>query len=452
MWQANELSTHIYAPNNVGFIHTAPERFTYFSGSKAGARTTFGFSCEEMLALLNKAVPEFIKQYADSNNGDINRYLKNITNLLATVQQQVADFKSDKSYTSDKEAAEAVVASGHIPIILGSILPAVQYQRAARSVSASDVEYYFGRVPSARQQCREYLVKQDIMKAIAAFRNRVNSERYTHTKGETLYFFNSLINMLDEKIIKLNQKSMPTECEQFDLYPTFRQKIHTYWCQIPNEPAYKEFFAEMANALEFSKGATTYHAQQALADAMYTICIAFINKHVGINSSSESMELTVVQDNHLQTILPLVAYLNSEQNPFARNGIFGKMANSNFHIEALGAYQSHESNEKPQDYRVDEFAYEAKNHKHPSFDDAQIEKLLFGASDLAQSNTAAGGFFGGIGQTLRGLLTDGTANASQTSDSNRRRELLALPTPQQYLMLEGPKPLSPPDATPQKRP
>lgn len=454
MRPSTDLSLYTYAPNNVGFTHTMPERFTYFSGSKAGARTTFGFSCEEISALINKEIEEFVKQYAEARHPTIRQYLDSLGQLRLTVQQQATNLKNGRSYATDYDAAQAVVASGHIPIMLAAALPAVQYERSARSVSAYDVGFYFGQVPAAREQCREYLVKQDIMKAITAFRENANSQRYTNAKDESLYFFNSLINMLDEKIIKPNQKSMPTDCEQFDLFDTFRQKIHKHLCEMPNKPAYGEFFAAMAKVLKSCEGATTYEAQQALSNNVYALCINFIKQHTGIDPEQESKELTVEQDDNLQAVLPLVAYLNSEQNPFARNGVFGKMVSSSFHTEALAAYKSHESRERPLTHHymvADAFEYKAQTRQHPSFDEDQMEKLLYGAEDAVENKGVVGGFFAGLGQTMRGMLTDGSANASQNSDSSRRRRLLALPTPQQYLMLEGPKGPSANEA-PQKRP
>jgi hypothetical protein len=446
------LSTYVYAPTNVAFMHTSSNQFTHFSESKSGNRTTFGLSCEQLLALANPAVEKFSQPHRKLADKVIIEYVNELSILSNTLARMVEDFKRGSSlgerakslfgrqegpppsYSTDHEAAKAVVDSGHIPIMLSAILSAADYGRAARSVSADDVEFYFGKMLGARNQCREYLVKQDMMKAIAAFRTKVNFHRCSLPAGEVLSFCNNLVTMLDEEIINPNRKSLPENCETFDLYDTFISKLYDLWCQMPNRPEYSlsfdrlnpnsfKFFNSLKEALHSmpNSGYSTYHYQQSVSNAVY----------VGLNEDSAGVELKAEQDNHLRAVLPMIEYMNSEFNPFARDGLFGEVVTNDFHNISLRAYAEHESKMKPKSNQS--YEYVSKASSHPKFTNDQLAKLLFGSDEAAEEDeidtkkkgASAVGFFGR-------LMLEGSTSQQKISDSENRSQMLALPMPARY--------------------
>jgi hypothetical protein len=449
--QPQALSTYVYAPTNVAFMHTSGTQFTHFSESKAGNRTTFGLSCEQLLELAKPAMEKFSQQNRSSADRVVRQYLNELSTLSNTLACMVEDFKRGSSlgerakailtwsegpkpsYSTDYDAAKAVVDSGHIPIMLSAILPATQYARAARTVEASDVQYYFGKMVGSRQQCREYLVKQDMMKAIAAFRTKINLGRCSLPGGEALSFCNSLIKMLDDEIINPNRKSLPANCETFDLYDTFVTKLSDLYCQIPNKPEYKDFIFNLQNALRARAlyGYTTYHYQEKVSDEVYAVLINFVHKHVGLSKDSESVKLTAARDDHLQAVLPMIEYINSAVNPFARDGLFGELVRNEFHNIALGAYAEHESKMKINP--TTRYEYFARTSSHPKFNNDQVAKLLFGSEETAEDEEVdkKGQGKESVGFLGR-LMLEGSTSENTKSDSDRRSAMLELPMPQRY--------------------
>ena len=58
---SRDITKYQHAPEKLGFTHTRETRFTYFSGSKAGVRTSFGLTCEEFTRLIETFSVEFMR-------------------------------------------------------------------------------------------------------------------------------------------------------------------------------------------------------------------------------------------------------------------------------------------------------------------------------------------------------------------------------------------------------
>lgn len=425
----------IHAPDNSGFTHTSPTEFTYFSGSDAGVRKTFGLPCEELYKLVEKVVQSFIQKFGSDAVGNAKTTIQELKNLVLVLVTHLENLKHNKAYVHFGDLANAVVASGHIPIIMEAGSPAQKFERAARSITPTDLSIYFENVPSAYEQCREYVIKQIMMEKIISFRKKVVDYRYNDPVN--ICFYNNLITYINKQIIEVNQKSLPSECEYFYLYETFRRKIHHLMCQMPDEKGYYELYNTIGRVLASCQIGTTYQAQSVLSDSLYNALQNFVEKTIKISSKAEDcVELTLEQDNHLQAILPLVALLNSPKNPFARNGLFGKVVSSGFHSKALKAYESHESQQQPKYREKEDFRYKKIARENTDvFDGDQIDKLLYGGPEV----NATTSFLQSIGNSMRQLLSyNGNQHAS--SESSARRDRLALPEPEKYLLLEHVQP------------
>lgn len=469
MKSSQPTSTVLYAPEDTVFTHTSVEQFTYFSGSQSASRETFGMP----VAVIARLITDFAEKFMQENkstNPAIEEVYKKLTLWVDVLKATPKDLLGKKLYPTATEIAEGIKGYGHIPVILSKANAAQQYGHAGRNVENDQVQYYLELFSGSEEQAREFLVKQDIMKKLAGFRHELFQARYKISgQNEAFFIFNKLIKGIDE-IIQRNRESMPKDCEQFDLHETFGLKIISLASAFDPTITAQRLKYEISGAIMLTQvqhegDGSVYPAQKYLSDRLYEILIKYVTNVIGIKVDSEENCLRDDQAAMLQDILPLVAYLNSSKNPFARLGLFGKEVTDNdFHNRALVAYKLHESkvsqlsfvqkskdplkaldalestNEKPSNAERKDGDPTA-NKKKVVYTAEQIEQLLYGPSEEQQKEMGvSNGFLGRLSNTVRGLLTESSAGAQASSSRSRQLDQLrALTTPEQY-RLEAPKP------------
>jgi hypothetical protein len=441
--QSGAIVKYQYAPDTIGFTYTRPTRFTYFSGSRAGARTSFGLSCVEFAGLVAQFAEDFSR-----NAGSYGRELDACVQKLARdIQDLKMKFDANQLYQTNKEIALGAKNTGHIPVILSAITAAASYEKAARMVDEDDVMAYFDIMPGAAAQAREFLVKQDMMKVLVAFREELQGLRYrSHDSGNFLMACNTLIKEVDDRIFSANTRALPRDCEEFDLFEPFVTRVFELVRQfddkyfVVNDFGVNELktsllvhIRNLENVVRDSRADyACYLAQEAFSKFLYEQLQFFFKKYLNLDAKTEEMELTDEQDAMLQDALPLLAYLNSEHNPFGRTGLFGKLVSNAFHNEALEAYKSHERKVECRfDFLPPLFRTRFASDRRASameYSGDQMTTLLFGPQEPEKKQT------GGVSGFFAGLFGEASAGGrdQRRSESQQRRELLALPMPPQY--------------------
>ena len=424
-----------YAPDNSGFLHTMPTRFTYFEGSQTGTRTTFGMEHQEITRLFR----EFAAKQAAAHK-ELKLLLTQCLNQIETLNRE---YEQGSLYNRNDVIAQGVVNTGHIPIILSAINPAGIYNRAARSIRAQDVELYFTSMPTdeAVTQASLYLVKQMVMSSIAELNRNIRALRQSVSQRDDqrglFYACNAVLKALQTDVIAPNQQSMPNQYVEFDLLQPFRETVYALICKIDKRLIPESSINALLNSISGAKdGETCFYAQERITNTLYSEIQTILAKPpLGITKDFSGAALTEQQDAMLQAILPLIAYLNSEFSPFARNGVFGDMASTPFHSKALEEYRSHES----QEFAVyKNYSYTPQIDSNPTeFNAEQMEQLLFGKNSPEQA-PAAQGFFSSMQRALMGMLTSSATAAPTSSTQDSRRTQLALPVPPKYLAIEAP--------------
>jgi hypothetical protein len=406
---SSAISTHVFAPDNSGFICTKKEQFTHFKGT--GSRDKFGLLFEEV----EKKLTSFITKYNQPGCSE------RLSNILSTLKKDVSDVKRGPT-PSPAQLANFVINTGHIPILLSKISNAAAYSIAARSIAPAEVSSFFGQLPGALEQAVAYMAKQRLMQLIATFRESLCAERRQQEKinKNALLILNRMIIELDEQVICENQKSLP-EYEQFDLSETFYDKIASLACALDSK--HETLITKIFNSLNEipTKHSNTVAAQRELSKEIYLCLKTYIENHIGlplgdVDNDEDSQEMSEEQDAQLTEILPLLVYLNASTNPFACNGLVGKIASDAFYREALGAYIEHERRETFPDQKIGcyQYRYQPSSIRY-TYTEEQIDSLLFGINAPREN---------GIG-IFAGLL------ASEPS----RHGQLQLPTAPQHLAI-----------------
>lgn len=428
-----QISTHVYAPNNAGFINPHMGQFTHFDSN--GRLESFGMPCDELAKQMKKFVVSFLDKHKElfyqqefvTLASQVEFKLRAALQEIETLHLQM---KNKTRYTEPHEMAPFVIDTGYIPIALSAISPAKDFNRAARTISPNDVAIYFQKFPNAKSQAREYCFKVAMMNIIGKLREDIVALRYTFDQQQnSTVICNRLIIDLDEKIIAANQGQLPAEYTQFDLLDTFLKRVHELICQLDAKANTKtQHFIDGILSLLNSTIGNTYSAQEKTSSAIYQIMEIYVRNDIGIGGPTE---LTFEQDDMLQAVLPLIEYMNSAQNPFARNGLFGVIATSESHKRALKAYSEHE---KEQSSYFEKFSYQYQpRSSHVEYNDAQIGHLLDGNNAAGRATKSAKqssvkGAFGNLFISGAGS----TQSSSSNSQSGQRRQLLALPQPEQY--------------------
>ncbi|HVY53513.1 MAG TPA: hypothetical protein VHA13_03240, partial [Gammaproteobacteria bacterium] len=409
--------------------HTQQHQFTHFAGSEAGVETSFGIPCEKFATLVTNVINEFKQEEKQSSD-----LMVELADMVKKIKLLAERLRNNEAYITLNDIAVGMHDTGHIPLILSGGAAASQYNRATRSLSTFDLEIYFENIGIAKPQAREYLVKQDMMSLIAAFRETVKNKRYNlskdNIKSNEFYLCNRVLKVIDEKIIKLNQASMPREYETFDLYHHFAQKVRDLICQIDIKLVGEAFIENLLNKLNRGNSKETpFDAQKKLSDDLYEVLHTYLTKLLKLDEEGD-MTLSSQEDEALQNVLPLLAYLNSPQNPFARNGLLGKEISNSFHSAALDAYRKHESQQSAGNYT---YHYQHKKGPAVIFNEDQIEALIYGAPEKQQTNSVVSFF--------RSLVTENStsANSRYLTQSEERRQLLQLPPPPELLLLMPPE-------------
>lgn len=433
---SNQLAIKSFVPDNAGFTHPLESQFTHFQTK--GNHRYFGLSCEHLNSIMDTFAQEFIQKSREVFRDHLQREeFKLILNSLERTQHNInsllTSFKTNHLYMHPEAVSKQVIKTGHIPVMLTHIATASSYEKAARSISSVDVQEFFHRFQNAQAQGREYCVKVDMMTSIAKLRNDIITYRYTlDIKDSLVVLCNQLIAELDTKIINVNQNAMPKEYEQFDLYHTFASKIAELTCQLDSKANQQTLnvINKIVTVLRTDQSRSlTVNAQERISTEMYNILIEYVNRDIGLgNAVAGEVNLTVEQDEMLQRILPLVAYLNSPANPFARNGLFGDLISNPFHNEAIKAYTAHESKEKTVSPTIQYHFVEPANRLE--FTGEQIDQLLDGKKAAPQSQA------GSVLASISGFLRIGNGASNGASQSAERRNLLALPAPREYTMLQ----------------
>jgi hypothetical protein len=425
----------LHAPVKSGFQSLNPKQFTYFSGT--GSRESFGMPCKDYAQLIS----EFCKKKQAGEYRSIN---DSLFTLHKTVIQLARDLEENTIYTAIYSISEALVKkTGHIPIMLTQFMPAILFKRSARSIKPHEINLYFTDLPKARAQAMQYLVKHEMTEAVKFCLEQLYLLRYqTEMENGTsplFYAYNRVIAELYSDVIEANQSTMPANYAQFDLFSTFCEKIHTLICQCDPIIIQKSYLDTALAILNDQRGVQTFLAQQNASMRLYALFQQILEEQLAISGDSQEINLTPAQDKILQAILPLLAYLNSEHNPFARAGIFGKELRNAFIEEALQQYSAHESQElwiEPPTYT---YSHRAETYPR-EYDEEQIEHLLYGPADDGPAPPKPIGMFASIGRALAGFLANSATSSSHTKESSRqqRNMLLALPMPIRYLALEAP--------------
>ncbi len=484
MWHTNQhsdaeetkhaISTTVYAPEEIGFIHTRSDAFTYFSGSKAGNRETFGMPISDLMPKINAFSATAEKTCADfSTHLDTRKISDRLKKFSLAVEKMNRSFSCGHSYSDVNEMTEKLLKTGHIPVMLSTINPVAIFECATRSIQTWEVQEYFTRIAGSQDQGRAYLVKHDIMVEIAHLRRDFFQQRQQAAIPDTPLFilYNNLLSQLNA-LIGENQKTMPAEYEEFDLYPSFVYRV----VDIINHFEEGDFRNDLLAFLErylppFSgypyapqKGeddaATVWH-QRHLSALLYKKIEDYLANKVGIRRQTtereESIDLTAEQDSKLQMILPLLVYLNSPQNPFAQDGLFGDICSNEFHKEALTAYEAHEKQGSGLDCVyltcLSDIDGGKKTLHLPApmpnitisllpqkveFTADQMERLLYGSSateSAAQQQAARPSWSSFFSSLLGANTASNSAAANIQSESAQRHRQLALPQPPQCLQL-----------------
>jgi hypothetical protein len=433
--QTTALTVHVHAPDNVGFTHTIGTRFTYFEGSKSGSSDTFGLSAKA----LNRIFQEFVKKfYVDEMFAQRNKELpalppeiRTLLDICAKELELMANkLQAKQLYNTSSEMVKIVIESGHIPLIMSKCTAAAQYNIATRNLGAEHLERYFDLTLGAKPQAIEYVSKIKMMTLIAGLYSDINTlrfQKYNDRANHNFYACTRLLIGLNENVIKVNQKSMPQQYVQFDLAPAFTDNIFKLICRMNPKLAGETFIDQLMGTLHLT-GDKTVDTQEAISKRLYVLLEDFLIKY-GLND--DEIEIDDELDAILQEVLPLAAYLNSEFNPFARNGIFGKVLTNKFHKEALDAYRQHELGCSGHFRVYDPFVYKYnETTRTEEFDGDQLDRLINGAEEPEVKPTGA---------TARGLfarLTDtSSVSSAANSQSAARREQLALPTPAVYTQM-----------------
>lgn len=435
MSKTKQLSTVVYAPENTAFMHTHKDQFTYFKGSKSGSYSTFGLSTAELNTLFQKFVLQVKGEYENSTSQQIKEQIFNLENLAKEFEVVIAvrknDLKGGGDYKTANKITGAVHRYGHIPLILSAYRAPIVRTRSAQTVSVSDVQEYCFASLGAYTQAIEFVHKQSMMEKIASLRNSLVQLRYTVSRSDSLFYFcNAVIVKLDNDIIEKNQKSLP-DLEKFDRPVPFLKNVAKAVFSIPKG----EDGNQLKGVLEkYAENANTTAGQKQLSEKLYgavkNIVISLGFDDNDDSGSGEEVVVTKAAYTRLKYLLPLINYLNSPTNPWAQNGVHGKVFTSPLHNQALNEYAEHES------HSFDSYSY---NHSYGQvytnlekefgkeefnnsieFNEAQIDQLIYGNEDVQQSS----GFFSRLTQTLTG------------GSGPQREKVLALPQPEQYLMLE----------------
>jgi hypothetical protein len=425
----------IYAPETIKFTHTLPTRFTYFVGSDAGGRETFGLTVSNVVLLIEKFVLGFNRDHDTLVQKNQTEPLsddmkKKLDVLLAEATNLETEYKTGMIYNNlnVREMAEALIATGHLPLILTTIAPAAQYEIATRAVNSMDIDTYFTLHSAAKAEGAEYLVKQDIMRRVGEFYQTIRKHRLSTTKeSHEFYTCNRLLERINKDIIEPNAVSMPSEYVEFDLLKAFTDQIFQLTCEMnPQVGLDRAFIDSIIEAINiFEKDTVT--TQKLISKKIYEIYATTL-KGMGCDPK-DVIELTEETENILQTILPLVAYLNSMYNPFARNGVFGKMVSNPFQTKAIDAYQKHESKQTERESKPYEYKWVLKDVRATKFNDAQLEALMYGTKAKHSS------MFATLSNTWLAMTSSNSVASASTSQSAERRAALTLPVPQLYSQL-----------------
>jgi hypothetical protein len=443
------LTVHVHAPEFSGFTHTIESRFTHFAGSEAGSRTTFGMSAKDLATLVTKFSDEYYENEAKILRANPrlptapNELKVKLDTFVTAIKGLAQQHKDNKIYQHNSTMVNALKTTGHIPLILSKACAAAQYGRSTRSLNSTDLEDYYGKYPFAQTQAVEYLVKQEMMQKVAELYREISAFRNTLPTGQPDYIAcTRLMTAVNEKIIKINEATLPAEYVQFDLYHTFIQKLIELTCQINPQLIDQATIDSIMRMITFVKsGESTVENQKAVSENLYKVLQHFFeSKGVGI---VEDLKITDALDAVLQEILPIAAYLNSQFNPFSQDSVFGTVVTSKFHDEALKAYRAHESKHTvspypPEKDRDERYQYKYKpTVRTEEFSADQIEKILLGEIEAAPqaAPSTASSFLSSMSSFWQ-RVTDGNAVATvATSESRRRREQAALPAPAVQLLL-----------------
>ena len=448
--QNQAVTVHTHAPEFNGFTHTIKNRFFYFLGSAQGNRDSFGMTAAKLAELVTK----FQKTFNDSEvkisreKPNLPKFPADLTVKLDACVLEVIDIaKSHKAgtlYTDNSSMAAELHETGHIPVILSSITVSQQYERSTRSVSAVDLEVYFNINYSARHQAKEYLAKQRMMKKISQLYKETSEYRNNIPGGPDYYACTRLMTALETDVIKKNEATMPHEYVQFDLYSEMVKKLLELTNRVNTLDGRDEHAATLVkgilNVINRVKDVGTVDAQKTISNTCYGLLEEFVmNKGIG---QTEEFKITKALDQQLQEVLPIAAYLNSEFNPFARDGIAGEIIDSEFHKKALKAYQLHESKEKAYVYGAHEYKYDS-TPRTERFDTDQIQQLIFGKEEIpaaqnASTNTGRS-MLGSMHTTLLSITSGSTPATVESSQSGIRRQQLALVAPANQLLLMPPQ-------------
>lgn len=442
--QSRTLASKPYATETVSFTHTLPTQFAHFEGSEAGAATTFGMKATDLAKLVNKMVDALQDQYKEYNVPEIKDALRKLAELKALVSEKIKELQDKKRKEMFSNSAR-IHRNGHIPLIMSKLTAAAVYKEAVRKIDADQVEFYISHVPGSAAQIKEFIIKNEIMAAVAEFRDEIVTARYLlaeHGGGAAFYFYNDVILRIDDKVINPNQHSMP-HSEQFDLLVSFVEKIYDLLCQIPDQDEYKQLRKNIFTALRSSINGNPYALQEKLSSKLYDILVPFVKKLVTTDDDGD-VTFSDNADELLQFILPIVAYLNSPSNPFALDGLYGKQVLSDFHTRALAAYKKHEAkvttiDRTPILRKILQNEIADKPFAHPEFTDDQMLQLIFGNEDdepAAESRS----IFASIGRGLMGAIGDADTSVQARSGNLSRAQVLTLSNSESYLAIEPPRP------------
>ncbi len=427
MFSANtQLSTVVYASeDNIGFIHPTKDRFTYFH--TAGTRDTFGLSCRELAKEFGKFANNFIK--------DNPALEKELVSKLNSTNQSIQSMNKDTSlYKFNEEIADLVLATGHIPIMLSAISSAQYHHRAARSIGSSDVTTFFKQAPGAKSQGKEYCLKQAMMMQIGELRQTFIKRRYDQPNlSQEFILSNKFIIKLDRDIIKANQESLPPH-QQFDLASTFHRKLFNLTCEL-DMAINSDLITKMITTLKKNKNEfNTVEFQQNLSDEIYEILIDHVKNDLQINLDDEDFAFSADVMNKLQDMLPILVYLNSPTNPFARNGLFGKIIKNDFYETALRMYKEHEAKQQCLFLTRDSLkllTYSPHSKTPFEFNDEQILQLLDGVKPKKPVSQSASFL-----DTFQHLAMGSSSSDVARQEASERNQQLSLPQPPQYLAIE----------------
>jgi hypothetical protein len=454
--QTQAVALHVHAPEFSGFTHTIKSRFTYFSADEGSMRNTFGMPTSEFALLMNTFVKDFLASEVtiQTNNKSLPPFPDKLKRKLNACLDAVNDFdiklKKKQIFQNSHEMAQALIETGHIPLMLTKAAAAKQYKRSTRSINASDLETYYKTYPLAQPQAVEYLVKQGMMQKVAELYRETSAFRNTIPAGNPDYIAcTRLMTKLNKEIIEVNEATLPAEYVQFDLYNTFIEKLHDMICQINPKLVEEQVIDNLMRAINhvLPNQEITVTNQKNVSEQIYRILKSFFEqKGLGVNA-----EITIDKqlDAILQEVLPIAAYMNSQFNPFNQDSVFGALVVGEFHSKALAAYRLHESRHPVNEHEyqsyyptVQRYPYKyTPTERSEEYDTDQMEKILFpeiAAPDQKATQSTAGGFLASLRKAwLRS--TDGSqVQTVATSESRKRRLQLALPAAPVQLLIMPP--------------